>query len=191
MSLRLQAVTKRYGGNTIFENLSLVVGHGEKVALIGANGSGKSTLLRLVAGLEQPDYGSVHVSGAVSFLEQHPAASAASPRAGDSSPKTARAGLTAEAALRIPEANLARFADAENASALDSYELGPAPPALTSGRGPRWSVLNLSGGQQPFCLHASYLRGRRAPLDEHNHLDTAGLGGWRSGCAGAPPPCCS
>lgn len=51
MTLHLQAVAKRYGGNTVFERLDLVVGRGQKIARVGANGSGKSTLLRLIAGL--------------------------------------------------------------------------------------------------------------------------------------------
>lgn len=185
MSLRLQAVTKRYGGNTIFENLSLVVGHGEKVALIGANGSGKSTLLRLVAGLEQPDYGSVHVSGAVSFLEQHPAASAASvmEQVTPAQIEAARAELvSAQTALTEPsEANLTRFAEAEESfRALGGYEFEARAEAALAGLGvdPDRLVSDLSGGQQRRLLLARQLLapGEVLLLDEPtNHLDAAGL----------------
>lgn len=47
----------------IFENLSLAVGRGEFVALVGESGCGKSTLLRVLAGLEPPDLGVVDVTG--------------------------------------------------------------------------------------------------------------------------------
>jgi len=43
--------------------VSLRVGHGESVALVGESGSGKSTLLRVIAGLEKPTTGAVHLEG--------------------------------------------------------------------------------------------------------------------------------
>ncbi|MFA5551772.1 MAG: ABC-F family ATP-binding cassette domain-containing protein [Trueperaceae bacterium] len=185
MSLRLQAVTKRYGSNTIFENLDLALGHGEKVALIGANGSGKSTLLRLIAGLEQPDHGSVHVVGAVSFLEQHPAASAgtALEQVAPAQLKSARAELTrAETVLtEATEANLARFAEAEERfRTLGGYEFAARAEAALAGLGvdPDRPVLNLSGGQQRRVLLARQLLAPGAVLlldEPTNHLDTAGL----------------
>jgi putative ABC transport system ATP-binding protein len=50
----------------ILRDVSLRIGAGEAVGLIGASGSGKSTLLMVMAGLERPDHGEVVVSG-VSF----------------------------------------------------------------------------------------------------------------------------
>ena len=61
MSIALRAVAKGYGGITVLEDVSLKVGRGDKVALIGPNGGGKSALLKLLAGLERPDAGSVTV----------------------------------------------------------------------------------------------------------------------------------
>jgi putative ABC transport system ATP-binding protein len=49
----------------ILKGLSLTIGRGETVGLVGPSGSGKSTLLMIMAGLERPDSGAVKVDGAV------------------------------------------------------------------------------------------------------------------------------
>jgi cobalt/nickel transport system ATP-binding protein len=56
-------VTCRYQTVTALEGLSLSIGEGSRVALVGANGSGKSTLLRLLDGLLFPDEGTVRYRG--------------------------------------------------------------------------------------------------------------------------------
>jgi len=55
--LLLNGVTKRYGENTILNELELHIPAGQFVAVVGRSGGGKSTLLRLLAGLEAPDGG--------------------------------------------------------------------------------------------------------------------------------------
>ncbi|MFF7361314.1 ATP-binding cassette domain-containing protein [Streptomyces sp. NPDC008125] len=57
--ITLQDVTLAYGDRTVLAGVSLTVGPGEHVAVIGENGSGKSTLLRLMSGAEAPDAGEV------------------------------------------------------------------------------------------------------------------------------------
>ena len=52
-------VTKSYGATTVVDRVSLTVGPGTRLGLVGPNGVGKSTLLRIVAGLETPDSGVV------------------------------------------------------------------------------------------------------------------------------------
>ncbi|MEO5566788.1 MAG: ATP-binding cassette domain-containing protein [Luteimonas sp.] len=49
---------------TILEDISFRIGDGDTVAIVGASGSGKSTLLSLLAGLDLPSSGSVHLDGA-------------------------------------------------------------------------------------------------------------------------------
>src|SRR5580704_13731598 len=55
--LRIEDVSKRFGGNAAVDKLSLDIYQGEFFALLGPSGCGKTTLLRLIAGFEQPDSG--------------------------------------------------------------------------------------------------------------------------------------
>ncbi len=61
--LSLQNVVKRFGNNTVLDQLSLEIRQGEFIAVVGKSGCGKSTLLRLLAGLELPSEGAVLVEG--------------------------------------------------------------------------------------------------------------------------------
>ena len=51
-TLRLEAVTARYGERTALDSVDLEIPAGQLVSILGPSGSGKSTLLRIVAGLE-------------------------------------------------------------------------------------------------------------------------------------------
>src|SRR3954462_3959570 len=60
----LHGVSRRFGELSALEDLSLTVESGEVVAIVGPSGCGKSTLLELLAGLQQPDHGSVEAEAA-------------------------------------------------------------------------------------------------------------------------------
>ncbi len=63
MLLDVAALAYAYGGALAVRNVSLTVGQGEIVALLGANGAGKSTTVKMIAGVLRPQRGSVIVGG--------------------------------------------------------------------------------------------------------------------------------
>jgi sulfate transport system ATP-binding protein len=82
MAIEASGVTKRFGEFLALDDVSVRVDDGALTALLGPSGSGKSTLLRIIAGLENPDAGSVRIgeeevtatparSRGVGFVFQH------------------------------------------------------------------------------------------------------------------------
>ncbi len=63
MSIAVEGITKRIGGQAIVEDVSFTAETGETVALLGPSGGGKSTVLRIIAGLEEPDAGEIFLGG--------------------------------------------------------------------------------------------------------------------------------
>lgn len=72
--LTLENITKSYGERKLFDQASFYLQEGEKVGVIGINGTGKSTLLKMMAGLEEPDEGTVTKANnmVIRFLSQQP-----------------------------------------------------------------------------------------------------------------------
>jgi putative ABC transport system ATP-binding protein len=61
--LQLQHLSKSFGETPVFRDVGFEVARGEFVALVGESGVGKSTLLNCIAGLEQPDSGTLRLDG--------------------------------------------------------------------------------------------------------------------------------
>lgn len=72
--LQMSDISLTFGGDPVFDQLSLVVQPGDRVALVGRNGSGKSTLMKVMAGLVEADRGDIVVPPGVSvgYMEQDP-----------------------------------------------------------------------------------------------------------------------
>jgi ABC transport system ATP-binding/permease protein len=70
----VEGLTKSYGINPLFKNISFHINEGDKIALIARNGVGKSTLLRIIAGIETPDSGTCKINKevTVALFEQDP-----------------------------------------------------------------------------------------------------------------------
>jgi multiple sugar transport system ATP-binding protein len=71
-SVQLAGVSKQFGATSVIREVNLAVEPGELVVFVGPSGCGKSTLLRLIAGLEMPSGGSIHISGR-DVTQTHPA----------------------------------------------------------------------------------------------------------------------
>ncbi|KRA23827.1 heme ABC transporter ATP-binding protein [Microbacterium sp. Root61] len=67
-TLVAQGLAGGYGHRTLFDSLDLTVAPGDVVGVVGANGAGKSTLLRLLAGIDEPQAGTIRLSPADAFV---------------------------------------------------------------------------------------------------------------------------
>ncbi len=72
--ITIENLSKSYGEQLMFDNISFVINQGERVALIAPNGAGKTTLLNIVAGADSADSGTItHRSGvSIGYLPQQP-----------------------------------------------------------------------------------------------------------------------
>ncbi len=72
--LTVDNITKSYGERKLFDHTGFYLQEGEKAGILGINGTGKSTLLKIIAGLEEPDEGTVIKANntVISYLSQSP-----------------------------------------------------------------------------------------------------------------------
>lgn len=72
--ISIESISKSYGMKILFDNLSFGIQEGERIGLVGVNGTGKSTLLKIVAGLTEPDSGTLTVNSQITieYLAQNP-----------------------------------------------------------------------------------------------------------------------
>ena len=70
--IHVEGLTKHYGERVLFEDVSWHVKKKDRIGLSGPNGSGKTTLLRMLAGLEEPDEGSIRMASdtTIGYLPQ-------------------------------------------------------------------------------------------------------------------------
>lgn len=71
--VNVEGVSKHFGSKKVYDNANLKFYRGEKIALVGPNGAGKSTLMKMVAGVLDPDAGSISYGTNVSktYFAQH------------------------------------------------------------------------------------------------------------------------
>ena len=72
--INIEKITKSFTDHKLFDEASFSLQEGEKVGVIGINGTGKTTLLKMMAGLEEPDEGSITTANhaVIRYLPQHP-----------------------------------------------------------------------------------------------------------------------
>jgi len=124
MRVHLAGVAKNYGAQTVLDNVTLTVGPHARLGVVGPNGVGKSTLLRILAGLDEPDAGTVvraPASVTAGYLEQEREARPDEPLLDALARRTGVA--PAERELQQAAAALARgeAADERYASALERF----------------------------------------------------------------------
>lgn len=156
--LEIDNVVARYGQIEALRGVSLMVGEGEAVALVGANGAGKSTLMKCLMGLLAPTSGSVRFAG--KGITRKPAFGRAELGIGYSPEgRHIFQGLTVHENLLVAS----RDRDGGRARAEDIYAIFPALRKKVAALG--WE---LSGGQQQMLSigRALMLRPRLLLLDE-------------------------
>lgn len=142
--LEVSGLTKRYGENTVVDDLHLTVNRGEIFGVLGANGAGKTTAIECIQGLRSPDAGHIRLCG----LDPHRDRSALSGLVGSQLQESALPDrLRVEEALRLFATEQSDPID----RVLDQWELTPHR---------RTAFVNLSGGQQQRLFVALALLNR-------------------------------
>jgi len=67
--LETRGITKRFGGLTAVDNVSIGLRAGEALAVLGDNGAGKSTLIKVISGVHKPDEGEILIGGKSARIE--------------------------------------------------------------------------------------------------------------------------
>ncbi len=168
--INAQGISKAFGANPLFQNVSFTVTEGDRIGLIGPNGSGKSTLLRILAGRER-----------LRTTEKSPSASAFESATWSRTPNF-ESGATvrsvAENAMERAKVHQTergtRFAETLGRAGFEDLEAEAA--ALSGGWQKRLAIVEALVQAPDILL-----------LDEPtNHLDLAGIE-WLEGVARSKP----
>ncbi len=70
--LQIEGLSLHFGERVLFDNIQTIINPGERIGLVGPNGAGKSTLLKIIAGIQNPDEGTVSISNeeTIGYLPQ-------------------------------------------------------------------------------------------------------------------------
>ncbi|HWH95210.1 MAG TPA: ABC-F family ATP-binding cassette domain-containing protein [Baekduia sp.] len=161
--VNLKSVDKGFGSRSVLRDVTLGVGAGDRIGVVGANGDGKSTLLALIAGTEEPDAGAVTRTGGVGL---------ATLGQGDE----LDASRTIRAELVGGRADHEWAADARFRSVLDGLLGGVAISRFPQGMDT--IIAPLSGGERRrIALAKTLLDGHELLLldEPTNHLDVEGV----------------
>ena len=192
--LTLSNVGKSFGARTLFEDVSLSINLGERIALVGPNGAGKSTLFSIILGTGEPDSGSVVLDKhtTLGYLPQETAAT------GDETVLELACAITEEHGklMRILT-NGAKTGETETEeyhealgkyAELGGYQLEPKAKRILSGLAFRESDFNrpareMSGGwiMRAHLARLLVMEPDLLMLDEPtNHLDLESLGWFQN-----------
>ncbi len=156
--INAQGISKSFGANPLFQNVSFTVSEGDRIGLIGPNGSGKSTLLRTLAGDVTPDSGEIAIRKRIrlSYVEQD-----STFKPGDTIRSVSEKAME-NAAVPVGERGM-RFA--ETLGRADFDNLDTEATALSGGWQKRLAIVEALVQGPDILL-----------LDEPtNHLDLAGI----------------
>jgi ATP-binding cassette subfamily F protein 3 len=197
--IQLDGLSKGYGGQTLFQDLSWRIAERERIGLVGPNGAGKTTLCRILAGLESPDTGQVSRPRAlaVGYLPQEAGGAASGSVLAEAlggfadvwAIEREMEGVAAQLATTPSEALTTQYGDLQHRfEALGGYRLETEAKAILGGLGFQTtdfarSLAELSGGWRMRAALARLLL-QRPPLllldEPTNHLDLASLA-WLEG----------
>ncbi len=156
--INAQGISKSFGADPLFQNVSFTVSEGDRIGLIGPNGSGKSTLLRILAGDVSPDSGEIAVRKRVrlSYVEQD-----SKFKPGDTVRSVAKSAMERAG---VPESERGtRFAETLGRAGFEDLDL---------------EAVALSGGwQKRLAIVEAIVQGPDILLldEPTNHLDLAGI----------------
>jgi ATPase subunit of ABC transporter with duplicated ATPase domains len=192
--LQIQGLSKHFGPQTLFEDVTFQLNRGCRYGLVGANGAGKSTFLKILIGDEAPSDGSVVIpkTATVGVLRQDrfldgEVSTIEHAMRGDEPAFAALAELEALAGSDDPDPTRVSELE-ERVSALDGYTLRSRASSVLLGLGLRseWLVnplRTLSGGFRLRVLLAQLLVGKPDVLlldEPTNHLDILSIS-WLEG----------
>jgi ATP-binding cassette subfamily F protein 3 len=192
--LTLSQIGKSFGSRTLFEDVSLSINMGERIALVGANGAGKSTLFSIILQETEPDEGSVVLDRhtTLGYLPQETAATGEETvleLATAITPEHGRLKAILNEGERSGQTDTEEYHDAQGKFAeLGAYQLEPKAKRILSGLAFRESDFNraaktMSGGwiMRAHLARLLVMEPDLLMLDEPtNHLDLESLGWFQN-----------